>query len=378
MGDAAPVVRRWIAGPLGDRLQRQIARIASQADVVRVVVMPDIHEGVTVPNGCVVATRRFVYPEMIGADIGCGLSALRFKARADDLSVDHLRTVLHLLRDTVPTIKQPATRAGENAPTIESLGDLSTDRLAHEAARDGRYQLGTLGRGNHFLEVARDDNGDVWAVVHTGSRAMGQAVTTYHLIRSGGSAGDLPFLDLESPDGEAYFRDMAWACRYATANRVAILNALADILEVRHGINVDEASYVDCPHNFGRIETHDGEKLLVHRKSANAAMAGCLGLIAGSMVAGTRVVVGLGNQESLCSSSHGAGRSMSRTEALQRIASRDLEGMMHGIVYHERWTARLRDESPQAYKDFHTVMQAQRSLVRTERTLLPILSDKRP
>ena len=107
-------------------------------------------------------------------------------------------------------------------------------------------------------------------------------------------------------------------------------------------------------------------------------MAGCLGLIAGSMAAGTRVVIGLGNQESLCSSSHGAGRVMSRTEASQRIASRDLKGMMRGVIYHEEWAGRFRDEAPQAYKDFHNVMQAQRSLIRTERTLLPILNDKRP
>lgn len=378
MDGAAISAGRWLTGPLGDRLSRQIERILSQPHVVRIAVMPDVHEGLNVPNGVVVATRRLIYPEMVGADIGCGLAALRFAAHADDLSDSHLRKILQLLASLVPTLKQPAGRANQHLSSIESLGTLSCDRLTHEAARDGRYQLGTLGRGNHFLELARDDAGDVWAVVHTGSRAMGQAITAHHLSKASSSSGCLPFLDLDSPPGQAYFDDMVWGCQYARANRLMILNALADILEVHHAIKVDMASYIDCPHNFAGMEVHGGEMLLIHRKSANAAMAGSLGLIAGSMAAGTRIVVGLGNQESLCSSSHGAGRAMSRTEASQRIASRDLKGMMRGVVYHDEWAGRFRDEAPQAYKDFHNVMRAQRSLVRTERTLLPILNDKRP
>lgn len=375
---ASASVGRWLIGTLGDCLKRQIECITCQSDVVRIAVMPDVHEGLNVPNGIVVATRRLIYPEMVGADIGCGLAALRFVARADDLSADHLRKILQRLAGLVPTIKHPTVRADRHRSSIESLGNLSSDRLTHEAARDGRYQLGTLGRGNHFLELARDDAGDVWAVVHTGSRAMGQAITAHHLGRASSSSGNLPYLDLESSGGQAYFDDMAWGCQYASANRLVILNVVADILEVCHAFTVDEASYIDCTHNFARLEVHGGETLLVHRKSANAAMTDCLGLIAGSMAAGTKVVMGLGNEESLCSSSHGAGRTMSRTEASQRIASRDLEGMMHGVVYHDEWAGRLRDEAPQAYKDFHNVMRAQHSLVRTERTLLPILNDKRP
>jgi tRNA-splicing ligase RtcB len=363
---------------LGDRLTQQIERIARLPDVVRVAIMPDVHEGLRVPNGVAVATRRLIFPELVGADIGCGLAALRFEVKADDLNGDVLRDVLRLLAVHVPTIKQRASRAKQQLPTVDALGTLSCGTLAREAAREGRYQLGTLGRGNHFLELGRDEAGYVWAVVHTGSRAMGQVITQFHLEKAEDALGGLPFLDLESPRGRAYFNDMSWTCKYAAANRSAILNVLADIFEMGYGIVVDEASFIDCPHNIAQIEEHSGEQLLVHRKSANAATAGSPGLIAGSMSAGTRIVVGLGNHESLCSSSHGAGRAMSRTEASQRIASRDLKGMMHGVIYHEEWAGRFCDEAPQAYKDFHNVMQAQRSLVRTERTLLPILNDKRP
>jgi len=376
--NAVPPVGRWITGPLADRLTRQVDRIATLPDVVRVAVMPDVHEGLKVPNGVVVATRRLIFPDLVGADIGCGLAALRFDAQASAMSESHLRDMLAALAAVVPTLKQPAARADQLAPRVEALGELSCDRLAHVATRDGRYQLGTLGRGNHFFELARDDVGDLWAVVHTGSRAMGQEITTHHVTAAQASAGELPCFDLDSPAGAAYFRDMEWACRYAAANRMTILNAAADILEVDHGIQVDEAAFIDSPHNFARLETHCGERLLVHRKSANAAPAGAQGLIAGSMAAGSRIVVGLGDPQSLCSSSHGAGRAMSRTEASQRIATGDLKGMMRGVVYRDRWAARFRDEAPQAYKDFHAVMQAQRSCVRTERTLLPVLNDKRP
>jgi tRNA-splicing ligase RtcB len=375
-GVAAPVVR-WLAGKLGDRLTQQIERVTRQPDVVRVAVMPDVHEGLRIPNGVVVATRRFIYPDLVGADIGCGLAALRFAAAANSLSNDDLQQILDLLGGMVPTIKQPAVRANQNRSSLDALGTLSSSGLSREAGRDGRYQLGTLGRGNHFLELARDDAGDMWAVVHTGSRAMGQAITAHHLGQVENTSDSLPFLNLELPEGQAYFNDMTWAGQYAATNRMTILNVLADVLEARHGVEVDDASYIDCPHNIARMEIHGNETLLVHRKSANAAMTGCLGLIAGSMAAGTRVVVGLGNQESLCSSSHGAGRAMSRTEASQRIAKRDLDGMMRGVIYREEWAGRFRDEAPQAYKDFHTVMRAQLSLVRTERTLLPILNDKR-
>jgi tRNA-splicing ligase RtcB len=340
--------------------------------------MPDVHEGAEVPNGAVVATRRLIFPALVGADIGCGLAAVRFFAQADDFGRDELRTTLDLLGKSVPTLKQPVPQAKRLRSSIESLGSLSSHSLAAAANRDGRFQLGTLGRGNHFLELARDEAGDLWAVVHTGSRAMGQAITAHHLAAAKMPPEQLAHLDLQTETGQDYFADMNWACRYAAANRMIILNAVADVLEGSHAAAVDESSFLDCPHNFARLEEHAGETLCVHRKSANAAPADSLGLIAGSMAAGSRIVVGLGNPQSLCSSAHGAGRAMSRTEAAERISAREIKGTMRGVVYREQWANQLRDEGPRAYKDLHDVMRAQHDLVRTTRTLLPILNDKRP
>ncbi|MBX3422194.1 MAG: RtcB family protein [Pirellulaceae bacterium] len=157
-----------------------------------------------------------------------------------------------------------------------------------------------------------------------------------------------------------------------------ILNRLADVLELQLNIQVDQNSYLDCPHNFAQTESHSGQQLIVHRKSANWAPADCRGLIAGSMATGTLIVVGRGKPDSLCSSAHGAGRAMSRTEAAQRIEHRQLTGLMSDITYRQDWANLLRDEAPQAYKDLRLVMQAQHDLVRIERHLKPILNDKRP
>jgi len=340
--------------------------------------MPDVHEGRTVPNGVVVATMNLVYPDLVGADIGCGASALRFAGAAEDLSTAELEAILAAVHAAVPTLKHSAARAEENASEVDALGELSCASLANEARREGRYQLGTIGRGNHFLELARDEEGGVWGVVHTGSRAMGHAVIGHHLRAArAGAQGELPSLDLREQAGKDYFADMQWACRYATANRLAILNALADALEQHGGMAAEEASYLDCLHNFARMEQHGGRMLLVHRKSANAADVGQRGIVAGSMKSGSRIVVGLGHAGSLRSSSHGAGRLMSRTEASEKVSTAQLKGMMRGIVYHEQQVARFRDEAPQAYRDLRNVMRAQSELVRGERALVPLLNDKR-
>lgn len=376
-------VHRWTCGRLEDALERQIDRVAGQEDVTRVAVMPDVHQGRKVPNGIAVATRRLVYPDLVGADIGCGIAAIRFRAAADDLGRAVLEEILGQLPVAVPTLKQSPPRAAANRAAVEAIGDLSCARLARAAARDGVYQLGTLGRGNHFLELARGDDGALWAVVHTGSRAMGQEITSHHLAdvspaRGEATTGPLPCLDLDTPAGRAYFADMEWACRYAAANRTVILNAVADLLEQGPGVDVDPGSFVESPHNTAAIEEHLGKPAVVHRKSANHAAAGCPGIVAGSMATGSRLTVGLGHAGALASSAHGAGRVMSRSEAAKRVTARDLEPRMRGIVFRRDIAGRLRDEAPQAYRDLHEVMQAQRDLVRTTTVLVPVLNDKRP
>ena len=195
-------VKLWITGKLSESLQRQIANLASSRDVVRMAIMPDVHEGLQVPNGVVVATRNLVYPAMVGADIGCGVSGIRFNAQADSLSRGKLEDLLARMQRAVPTLKAPVHLAPEKLPETCELGTLSDDRLNREARREGRLQLGTLGRGNHFIELERDQGGYLWAIVHTGSRAMGQVITDFHLANAhkDGQSG-LAYLDVLDTKG---------------------------------------------------------------------------------------------------------------------------------------------------------------------------------
>jgi len=372
-------IRRWLCGRPDTALLEQIDGVARLDDVQVVAVMPDVHQGRTVPNGVVVATRRIVYPDLVGGDIGCGIAAIRFEARGDELRLEVLTTLLESLPTAIPTLKQPRHRAESNRPAVAALGPLAAAGLERTAAREGAYQLGTLGRGNHFLELARDDTGRLWGVVHSGSRALGQSITAHHRGSTLGTRGRvLRGLDLDTALGRDYFADMQWACRYAAANRAAMLNALADLLEAGAGIGVEPDSFIDSPHNTATLEEHGGEPLIVHRKSANHAERGRLGIVAGSMAAGSRIVVGAGSTDALASSAHGAGRILSRTAANARITKADLDARMRGIVYRREWAQRFRDEAPQAYRMLHAVMQAQRDLVGTVHALVPILNDKRP
>jgi tRNA-splicing ligase RtcB len=255
---------------------------------------------------------------------------------------------------------------------------LSTASLRKASLRDGACQLGTLGCGNHFLEFQSNDAGALWVMVHSGSRAMGQIITEHHLAQAAAAATGLKFLDLNEDAGQAYWQDMQWAIQYATLSRLAILERVADLLERHYGLNALEESYLDCPHNFARQETHFGKELIVHRKSANSAMPGEPALIAGSMGSPSYLVCGKGLENSLKSSSHGAGRAMSRTEARARISAADIERQLKAVQCDKMRLADLRDEAPTAYRDIREVMRAQRDLVRQEMRLTPRLSFKYP
>lgn len=341
--------------------------------------MPDSHPGLTVPNGLVVATSRLLYPQLVGSDIGCGYSAIRFHSQHTSLDKISLEKLLALLLDEVPTLKHSPNRAANYRSLVETLGPLSDDGLSAMIPREGTYQLGTLGRGNHFLELAHDDAGRLWCVVHTGSRGMGQAITEHHLRAAADNyqKKNLIGLPAETTAGSAYLKDMNWGCHYATLNRSLILNTVADLLELNHSIALDESSYIDSPHNFLIKMIHEGQSCFVHRKSANSAALNQPGIIAGTMATGSLITCGLGDADSLLSSAHGAGRAMSRTEAATKIRTRDIAGQMNSIVYRKNEIQHFRDEGPQAYKNIHEVMQAQKSQVRVVEKLTPVLNDKR-
>jgi tRNA-splicing ligase RtcB len=365
-------IARWITEPLGADVERSLERLACADGAVRVAVMPDAHLAHDVCVGTVLATRGRIYPAAVGGDIGCGMAAIAFDADASVLDSETAAArVLSSLYSAVPTIKH---RHPRDLPDELEARALSSPRLERRRERDGRRQFATLGRGNHFVEFQADESGRLWLMVHSGSRSMGAAIRDHH-VRAAvpDSATGLHFLDSESEPGRAYLADHAWALDYAHANRRALVDRVSDVTADLLDVEADPSTLIACHHNHVRSETHFGEELLVHRKGAISADEGEPGIIPGSMGAASFHTSGRGCAEALRSSSHGAGRRMSRTEARRRIPLRALRTRMRGIWYDHRHERRLLDEAPDAYRDIGAVMRAQRELTRTVRQLRPVL-----
>ncbi len=378
MSSAAAEIASALADKPAPELQRQIARVAALPDVARLAVMPDAHPGLSVPNGIAASTMELVYPELVGGDIGCGISAIRFDADSSFFRAEDAGALLASFRSLVPTIKRQNADLAPASTGMSRAEGLSSRCLVRRMERDGLYQLGTLGRGNHFIELERDEDDRLWLVAHSGSRSMGRHILEYYRGMAEGRRKEGPFsLRRGSELGDAYMSDAEWACEYARYNRLIIINRIADFLEARDLARPEEWTYIDSPHNFIRVEPIGGIEAVVHRKSANSAMLDEIGVIAGSMSSGCRIVRGLGNEAFLCSSSHGAGRTLSRGEAKKSIKTREFLRSMKGIAFDSGKASVLRDEAPQAYRDIEAVMRAQRSLARCIAVLRPILNDKR-
>ena len=234
-------------------------------------------------------------------------------------------------------------------------------------------EFGTLGRGNHFLEVQRDEEEALWLLVHSGSRVMGPAIRHHFEARAERDPSGLAFLEAESELGRAYLDAVAWAARYARASRARMVDAAVALFGELFGIEADPGSRVEVDHNHVRRESHGGRELWVHRKGAMGLSAGERGVVPGSMGSESFHVEGRGHPEALDSSAHGAGRAFSRTEARKRIGQRQLLREAEGVWFDHRIADRLREEAPSAYKDIGAVMRAQRDLVRIVRRLRPVL-----
>lgn len=369
----APITT-WLAEPLPADVRGALARVAAAPDVVRVAVMPDVHLGRDVCVGSVIATRRRILPSAIGGDLGCGVATVRLGGDAGWLADRRLAAaVLDGLARAVPSRRHvrdvPPLPAALAAPMSDRALDVAVRRLAAS-------ELGTLGGGNHFLELQRDAQDRVWMMIHTGSRGMGQVIRDHHVARADTRSGPLAWLDADTDAGRAYLADVAWALAYADANRRAITAAAARVLRAVVGVGPEPATYVACHHNYVRAEPHDGERLWVHRKGAISAADGEPGLIPGSMGTASYHVRGRGHALALCSAAHGAGRRLSRGDARRAISVAALDQQMAGVWFDRRLAASLCDEAPRAYKPIDRVMRAQAELVAITRELRPRLSFK--
>ena len=366
--------RSWLAEPLSRDVERALVRLEKTEDVAAIAVMPDVHLANDICIGTVTATRSRLLPNAVGGDIGCGMQAIAFDVEADRIDrPDAAASILSLLYESVPILKH-RRRTASPLPAELSIGGLSAAALERRKEREGWLQLGTVGRGNHFVELQRADDGQLWAMVHTGSRGMGQAIREHHLTRSKADpVTGIRWLSAEEPEGEAYIHDCRWAREYAAQNRTLIMKRVAEALTVAAGVTALDSTRIDADHNHVQREAHFGEQLWVHRKGAQTAVERAVGIIPGSMGTASFHVQGRGDPSSLRSSSHGAGRAMSRSEARRRISSKQLARDTEGVWYDHRLRDKLREEAPGAYKDIGAVMRAQKDLVRVVRRLTPVL-----
>ncbi len=391
-------IKAWTVGvPFEAEAEAQLRRVASLPFIHKwVAVMPDVHHGIGATVGSVVATRGAIIPAAVGVDIGCGMMAVRTTLMASDLP-DDLRAVRFAIEAAVPHGRTDDGRANDRGAWGEipdcvasSWGELlpGYEALVASHAKLGRgasvSQLGTLGTGNHFIEICLDEADHVWFMLHSGSRGVGNRIGTFFI--------DLAKKDMHTwmvnlpdenlaylPEGTehfgAYWRAVSWAQRYAATNRELMMQAVVEAVRTS-GLRPFELSdmAVNCHHNYVAREHHYGADVLVTRKGAVRAAEGDLGIIPGSMGAKSFIVRGKGNRESFHSCSHGAGRKMSRTAAKKAFTVEDHAAATLGIEC--RKDEGVIDETPMAYKSIDDVMHAQRELVDVVHTLRQIVCVK--
>ena len=367
-------VRLFVADSLPAEVRRFLDRVAELPDVVAIAVMPDVHLAGEACVGTAIATRGTLRPALLGSDLGCGVAALPLGGHVDvlDRSPVLASDLLDAIRRAVPLDRRPTALAPRDAVLDAPL---STPRLQKLAEREGRIELGTVGRGNHFVELQRDeDDGTLWLMVHTGSRAMGPAIQAHHEASAPRPRDAV--LDATSPAGHAYLSDVGWALEYARVSRRVIAVAVAEVAHDLLGIEPDLEALVDCHHDAVSEEEHAGERVWVHRKGAVHAALGAPVLVPGSMGTASFHAEGRGHAAALTSSAHGAGRAVPRGEARRRFGPREIERQLAGVLVHPSRLRDLGDEVPDAYKDVRAVMRAQRDLVRVVRRLRPVLVHK--
>jgi len=369
----------WLAEPLPSDCRVALQRLASADDVEHVAVMPDVHLVEEVCNGVAVATTDLIYPQAVGGDIGCGIVSVAVESSAEPLQNEAVsRRLLDLFGQRIPSNRHSAQTAAGELPDDLAKEPLSESRLTKLAERNGRVQLGTLGRGNHFVELQRDHEDRLWVMIHSGSRGIGQAISQWHLDRARqASRQRLACLSASSEAGQRYLHDMAWARRYACANRRAMLLAVEQSLREVVGCEVDWSTLIETDHDHVIRERHFDRDLWVHRKGAQPASVDQPGMIPGSMGTRSYLVRGRGCETALRSSSHGAGRALPRSIARQQIGQHQLLREMHDVWFDDDRCKQLCDESPSAYKEIQTVMRAQHDLTAIVSELRPVLAYKR-
>lgn len=350
-----------------------------------IAIMPDSHQGYGMPIGGVLATKDVVIPNAVGVDIGCGMCAV--KTSLKDLDTETLKKIMGEIRKAVPV----GFEHHKEAQDEELMPKPGLLEIVNKEYQKARQSLGTLGGGNHFIEIQKGSDGHIWIMIHSGSRNLGKQVADYYnkvaieLNRKWFSSVDikqeLAFLPLDGEEGKAYLREMNYCVDFALANRKLMMNRICECF-TNYGVGLSNNGRVEylsfepiinIAHNYARMENHFDENVMIHRKGATLATTDTIGIIPGSQGTKSYIVRGKGNAESFNSCSHGAGRKIGRKEAertlnlADEIKKLDDQGIIHAI----RGKDGL-DEAPGAYKDIKTVMENQSDLVEILVELTPL------
>ncbi len=397
MSDHGALVKMWITGvPLEDAAREQLRNVAGLPFIHKwIAAMPDVHWGRGATVGSVIPTKKAIIPAAVGVDLGCGMMAVRTSLRAERLP-DNLFAVRSAIEAAVPHGREVGRGKRDRgswgqppSPVVTAWSPLAKDfeRITGKHPKIAKsnhiVHLGTLGTGNHFIELCLDESDRVWVMLHSGSRGVGNAIGSYFIELAKKDMErhhihlpdkDLAYLSEGTTHFDDYIEAVDWAQRFARANREQMMRATIKALHEQLGDFSTGDVAVNCHHNYVAKETHYGEEVFVTRKGAVRAGLGELGIIPGSMGTRSYIVRGKGNPESFCSCSHGAGRSMSRAEAKRRYTLEDHIKATEGVEC--RKDAHVIDETPMAYKDIDAVMSAQSSLVEIVHTLRQVVCVK--
>lgn len=346
-----------------------------------ICLMPDTHQGYGMPIGGVLATKDVIIPNAVGVDIGCGMCAVKTHVKVENISEKQIKSIMRIIRELVPLgFEHHKKPQDENLmPQEFDLGELPIIKNQYKAALK---QLGTLGGGNHFIELQRCSDGYLWIMIHSGSRNLGKQVADHYnklakklneqWFSSVNPKADLAFLPFQSHEAHQYYKEMRYCTEFAFANRKLMMERIQEAISAIVS-NVKYEPVINIAHNYAAFEEHFKEKVIVHRKGATSAKLGEIGIIPGSQGTKSYIVEGLGNSESFTSCSHGAGRALSRSAAVKTLNLEEEKQKLDslGIIHSIRGQYDL-EEASSAYKDIAQVMAFQSDLVKIKTELSPI------
>ena len=345
-------------------------------------IMPDVHAGMGMPIGGVLACKDAVIPNAVGVDIGCGMCAVKTNWKVSDIPTDVLRKqIMRGIRKRIP-LGMDHHKEAQDEKYLPTGHDIDKMEIVKRRQASITKEVGTLGGGNHFIELQKDEDDNLWIMIHSGSRNLGKQVGDYYnkiaatLNERWHSAVSpdikLPFLARGSKEFEMYWNEMKYCVDFALCNRKLMMERIEEVIADSLS-DIDFEPMINIAHNYAAFEHHFGENVIVHRKGATLAREGVIGIIPGSQGTASYIVKGLGNPDSFCSCSHGAGRLMSRTMAIrtldmqQEVAQLEAKGIVHAIRSQEDM-----QEATGAYKDIETVIANEADLVKVLTRLLPI------